>query len=199
MKKRYALISSITVLFLLIMAVSPSVAQSVKTGAKAGINFTNLNGGNTNYESRTGYMIGGFVKMNIPESTVAIQPEIYFAQKGAETSDGGEITLEYLEIPILVKIGLSKSEVVKPNIFAGPYAGINLKQQSGSLFGGADREPENIDFGGVIGAGLDIEAGSSIFTIDLRYGFGLSPVFKNGDEKNGLFAIVAGISLPSKD
>lgn len=198
MRKRYALISSITIICFLFTAFSISVAQSVKTGAKAGINFTNFNGGNTDYSSRTGFMVGGFVKMNIPESSVAIQPEVYYAQKGAETN-GGEIKLEYLEIPILVKVGLSKSDVVKPNIFAGPYAGINLNQSSGGLLGGGGNDVENIDFGGVVGAGLDVEAGSSIFTIDLRYGFGLSPAFKSGDEKNGMFAIVAGISLPGKD
>lgn len=198
MRKRYALISSITIICFLFTAFSISVAQSVKTGAKAGINFTNFNGGG-NFDSRTGFMVGGFVKMNIPESSVAIQPEVYYAQKGAETSDGGEIKLEYLEIPILVKVGLSKSDIVKPNIFAGPYAGINLNQSSGGLLGSTGNDTENIDFGGVVGAGLDIEAGSSIFTIDLRYGFGLSPAFKNGDEKNSMFAIVAGISLPGKD
>lgn len=197
MKNRYIPFALITVLCIIFTTFSNSVAQSVKTGAKAGINFTNFSGGNTNYESRTGYMIGGFVKMNIPESNVAIQPEVYFAQKGAETGSG-EIKLEYLEIPILVKVGLGNSDVVKPNLFAGPYAGINLNQSSGGLLGSGNNV-ENIDFGGVLGAGLDIEAGSSIFTIDLRYGLGLSNVFQDGDEKNRLFAIVAGISLPSKN
>lgn len=197
MINRYTLISLVTALCLTFITFNASVAQSVKTGAKAGINFTNFSGGTADYESRTGFMIGGFVKMNIPESNVAIQPEIYFAQKGAE-SGNSEIKLEYLEIPILVKVGLGSSDVVKPNLFAGPYAGINLNQSSGGLLGSGDNV-ENIDFGGVLGAGLDIEAGSSIFTIDLRYGFGLSNVFQDGDEKNRLFAIVAGISLPGKN
>lgn len=174
-----------------------SQAQSIKTGAKGGINFTNFYDGGTDYESRTGFMLGGFIKMSLPESPISIQPEAYYSQKGAETSGGGEIKLEYLEIPILLKIGLGESEVVSPNLFLGPYAGVNLNQDSGGLLSTPD-ETENIDFGGVIGAGLDVEAGSSIFTFDVRYGFGLSPVFQSGDEKNSAFAIVAGISLPDK-
>ena len=173
-------------------------AQELKTGARGGLVFTNFSGAGDGYDTRTGFALGGFVKMNLPESRVSIQPEIYFVQKGAET-DGGEIKIEYLEIPILFKMALTDSDIVRPNLFAGPYAGINLNQDSGGgLLGPSGRSPENIDFGGVAGIGLDFEAGNSIFTIDVRYGFGLAPAFETGNEKNSVFGVVAGISLPSK-
>lgn len=183
----------ITGLFSVLLC-SLSHAQSVKTGVRGGINFTNFTEGD-NLDTRTGYMIGGFVKMNFPESPVSIQPEIYYSEKGAE-SGTSEIRLEYVEVPILLKLGLAESGPIVPNLFAGPYAGINLNQSSGGgLFAPGDNA-ENIDFGGVIGAGIDFEAGSAIFTIDARYSQGITPVFDTGDAKNSVFAIVAGISLP---
>lgn len=175
---------------------SDSFAQSVKTGARGGINSANFNGGSDDSGARKGFMIGGFIKMDFPLSPVSIQPEIYYSQKGAESSTG-EIKLEYIEIPILVKLGLTPAGPVIPNIFAGPYAAFYLNQSSGGgLFPAAGDNVEEIDYGGTVGAGIDFEAGKSIFTIDARYSFGLTPVFSSGDEKNSVFAVVAGISLP---
>lgn len=84
-KKRYKRsVSLIGLIFLL--SFSHIHAQDVKTGVRGGINFTNFSGIDTKPDTRTGYMIGGFVKMDFPDSPMSVQPEIYYSEKGAELS-----------------------------------------------------------------------------------------------------------------
>lgn len=185
-----------------VFVANPAAAQdAVKTGAKGGLNFAKITDGN--YDTRTGFVVGGFAKFNIPDSPLSIQPEAFYSQQGGEI-DGNEIRLDYLQVPVLFKLGLAQGGTVEPNIFAGPYAGLRLIAEqdggTGGLFGGSsniENETESVDYGAVIGAGIDIDVGNSIFTMDARYGMGLADVFNNQSGKHSVFSVTFGISLPS--
>ncbi len=192
---------TVTSLALLLTFLFTDIADAqVKTGAKGGLTFANLHGASENFDNRVGFLIGGFAKFSLPGTPFAIQPEIMYSQKGA--ADGGnEIRVDYLEIPVLIKYAVVPTGVVQPNLFIGPYAGIRLIAESdGGLLGGStnlENETHPIDYGGAAGAGLDIEVGSSIFTVDARYSYGFRDLFRNDAGKNGVFAISIGISLPN--
>lgn len=188
--------------FIFILTANPLQAQdAVKTGAKGGINFANIS--NSDFESRTGFVVGGFAKFSIPMSPFSIQPEALYSQQGGEI-DGNEVRLDYLQVPVLFKYALIPAGPAQPNLFLGPYAGLRLVAEqeggTGGILGGSsniENETESVDYGLIAGAGVDIEVGDSIFTMDARYTFGAADVFKNGDGKHRVFAITFGISLPS--
>lgn len=186
------------VLFLLIFcsfSLAELKAQSVKTGVKTGIGFSNFYDGGTDFNNRTGYAIGGFARFEASFSPFSMQPEILYIQKGAE-SNGSDIKLDYIELPILFKADLFNDVLpLRPDAFVGLYSGLNLNRDS-SFLGDTD-DVEVIDFGGLFGASFDFEAGSSVFTIDARYSFGMIPAFDSGSSKNRIFVLSAGIVLPS--
>lgn len=195
----------ITAFMALCLAISfsnPAAAQdAVKTGAKGGLNFATISGGD--FDTRTGFVVGGFAKFDIPDSPLAIQPEALYSQQGGE-SNGNEIRLDYLKVPVLFKFGLSSSGTVEPNLFAGPYAALRLIAEqeggAGGLFGGSsniESQTESVDYGADFGAGIDIDVGNSIFTMDVRYSLGLADVFQDESGKHSVFSVSFGISLPS--
>lgn len=190
-----------TALFFATAFTTLSAQDAVKTGAKGGLNFATIS--DSNFETRTGFVIGGFAKFGIPDSPLSIQPEALYSQQGGE-NEGNEVRIDYLQVPVLFKFALSQNATTQPNVFAGPYAGYRLVAEqdgaTGGLFGGGsniENQTEQVDYGLAFGGGLDIEVGDSIFTMDARYNFGMADVFTDQSGKNRVFSITFGISLPS--
>lgn len=188
-------------LFFFTMSGTLLAQDAVKTGAKGGLNFATISNGD--FETRTGFVVGGFAKFGIPDSPISIQPEALYSQQGGQLN-GNNVKIDYLKVPVLFKFALAPGETVEPNLFAGPYAGLRLMAEqeggTGGLFPGGSNiedQTESVDYGFVAGAGIDIEVGNSIFTMDARYTFGMADVFTDGDGKNRVFAVTFGISLPS--
>jgi hypothetical protein len=199
MTRLFSLIAALA----LFLTVTPAQAETnIKTGAKGGLNFATFTGTSADYQTLTAFTIGGFLKFDIPDSPIAIQPEILYTQMGAK-QNGNEIRLDYLQLPVILKYAIIPSGSVQPNIFGGLYASMRLRaeqsQTTGGLFGGGrnlENETETVDYGAVFGAGIDIEVGRSIFTTDVRYNLGLNDVFTNNSGRNGVLAVTIGVSLP---
>lgn len=190
-----------TVLFTMCFLSSANAQDAVKTGAKGGLNFATISDGD--FDTRTGFVVGGFAKFNIPDSPLSIQPEALYSQQGGERN-GNQVRLDYLQVPVLFKFALTQGGTVEPNVFGGPYAGLRLIAEqdggTGGLFGSGtniENQTQQVDYGLAFGTGLDIEVGNSIFTMDVRYNLGLSDVFNNEPGKNRVLSITFGISLPS--
>lgn len=180
-----------------------SAQDAVKTGVKGGLNFATISSGD--FDTRTGFVVGGFAKFGIPDSPLSIQPEAHYSQMGGE-QNGNQVKIDYLQVPVLFKFALTPGATVEPNLFAGPYAGLRLIAEqeggTGGLLGGSsniENQTEQVDYGLSFGTGLDIEVGNSIFTMDARYNFGLNDVFNDHDGKHRVFSVTFGISLPSGD
>ncbi len=181
-------------------------------------------------KSKIGFTLGAGFNFELNDM-VSLQPELNFIQKGfkygnTETFDGGTLTVDgketinYLEIPVLVK--LTFGDATKFFVNAGPSVGLGLggKYEGAATFsGGGFTEsetvngkvkfgdaPENsddsyydnrLDLGFQLGAGVLI---AEKVIIDIRYGSGLTNLYDDeGGEKvksrNNVFQIAVGIPL----
>jgi hypothetical protein len=171
--------------------------------------FTDLLGGAQ--KSRIGFCAGGFITFNIT-GMFAIQPEVLYTMKGSRYEEEilGEtfklwIKLDYLEIPVLVKIMAPSPGGVNPYLFAGPVFALKLSSKMKAEYAGESAEEDiedlkGTDFGLVIGAGVDFGFGASgmgKMTLDVRYSLGLSTIsdFEGDDVKNGVFSLMVGFSF----
>ncbi len=194
MRFKKLIAGSVLAAFLMISGIAHAQVLP-KFGIKGGVNYSTFNNAD-NVEYKPGFMGGIYSNINIPATPVSIQPEVLFAQYGAniEGTDAS-FNVNYIQVPVLLKFGFGVAGV-KPNVFFGPYAGFNIKSEvknnDGSI--NLDDQFEDTDFGVAVGAGIDI----SKFSIGVRYTAGLKNVANsslNSDAKNGAIALSLGIAL----
>ena len=178
-------------------------------GVKGGLNFANFHGEDTegmNLNSKMGFCAGGFITYSIND-VLAIQPEVLFTMKGTKWETGvATITysLNYLEIPVLVRLSMPNQRSVVPSLFVGPYLAIKLSSEAKLESGGVSEDldwGEDVkatDFGVVCGGGVDFALGSMKVTVDARYTLGLASMYESDadtDVKNGVISLMVGLSL----
>lgn len=154
-------------------------AEGTAFGIKAGVNFANIAGDDTDdLNSLTGFVGGGFV--DIPMSpTLSIQPEVFYSQKGAKYEELGtdvSIKLDYVDIPVLLKFTMT-GEGARPYFLFGPSLAFSVSSKVSA--DGESMDLDNVastDFGLVFGIGVNFQK----FLIEGRYGLGLSDI--NDDE-----------------
>ena len=164
---------------------NPTLAP--KIGVKGGINFTNLYVDDVEDESmKIGFNLGLFAKLPVTQG-LSIQPELLYSVKGAKvTYDLGVLgsneyrfNLNYVEVPVLAVINVSRNFNVHAGGYAAYLAQANIKKvvDDGPNDEIADLNEDNFnrfDYGLVGGLGIDIEN----FTIGARYNYGLTEVGK---------------------
>lgn len=193
----------------------PSTAvHAQRLGIVAGGTFSQLRGiGEVKAKNRNGTMFG--LSLTLPAgSSVAIQPELLFVNKGSEfdISGGGtrNVKLDYLEIPLLLRFDKGAGSAIGPHFYVGPSVGYNL-DCSVTLSGGGipntssdcknDNffEPKSLDWGAIVGAGLDLSLGGIGVTGGARYGIGLANISKDNSStleqrvRNGTLTVYAGL------
>jgi hypothetical protein len=177
----------------------------LKLGAKAGVNFANLNGGES-MDMKTGFHVGVLAEIFINEK-FSVQPEILYSAQGAEKS-GLKYEYNYINVPIMGKYYVMDGL----NVQFGPQIGFlaSAKSKGGFSFEDLDIEgtgdikdfTQKVDFGLNFGVGYELPMG---LFFDARYNLGLTKVNKkiNIDEeldldieqkdiKNGVFQISVG-------
>jgi hypothetical protein len=172
-------------------------------GAIVGATFSTLRGID-GLDSRTG-LIGGITLAS--GSTLGLQSGLLFVSKGAKgsTSTADGVQLDYVEIPLQLRLNLGGRNTINPHIYAGPYLGLEIDCKVEGTSGSCDDVPglstKTVDIGGAVGGGLDFNFGPLVLTGGLRYAFGVSKVadfeFGNVREsaKNGSFAIYTGLAI----
>ncbi len=193
-----------------------SLAQEYETtglnfGVKAGLNFSNLVGDDAqgpdgeDWEYKAGAIGGLFVNYTFADM-FAVQPELLFSMKGAKLSAdvaGTEVdykqNLNYLEVPVLLKLMPARNSAFKPEIYAGPAVGFLLSAKSkaeGGTLGDVEVDIKDslksVDFGVTAGAGISYLVGSSLLGLDARYTAGLTKIddtAAESDVKNSDIAI----------
>jgi Outer membrane protein beta-barrel domain len=195
-----------------VFAQSDAIKQSA-VGIKGGFNASNLYTDEVDDQNLLpGFHVGVFVKAAVTEY-IAFQPELLFSTKGAKLKYNndffeGEATfsLSYIELPILLKLNLTKNI----NVHAGPYiatlAAVKINNESSADFFDFEDELdkddfETLDYGLVAGVGLDFDR----LSLGLRYDYGLMKVGKERtffgqsyrvpDASNSTIQIYAGINL----
>jgi hypothetical protein len=161
-------------------------AQGVDFGLKVGLNMATLSGDVEDMDIKSAIHAGAFLNLKLNDK-FAISPEILFSQQGAKT-DEGTLGLDYVNIPVLVKI----NPVKVFNIHFGPQFGFLMTAREDSndvkdLFKSSD-----LSIAG--GLGLDLPLG---ITAGARYNVSLGNIMDNEDFKmtNQYFQIYVGYRL----
>ena len=184
-------------------AASPLYAEGMMFGVKAGLNLANAMGDDAEETSMKIGAVGGvFMCYDITE-IFALQPELLFTMKGAKYDEGDTTMswkLNYIEIPVLLRVNLPTEGKIKPMLYAGPALGILMS---------AKDEDEDIkdylktmDIGVVAGAGVAYQLEKGAISFEARYEVGMSTVYDLSDEeleghdqpdvKNGVISFMVG-------
>ncbi len=182
--------------------VATAQEESIRFGAKAGLNLSNISGdklfGEIDTDSRTSFHIGAVVEIPLGEK-FAFAPELVYSAQGFKTefAESNEFftfsteqttKLNYLNLPLMAKYYIAQGFSIQ----AGPQIGFLLSAKSEgednddgeitTFDEDIDKNINGIDFGLNVGLGYQLEAG--IF-FDARYNIGLSDVndvdFEAGD------------------
>ena len=179
-------------LVLTVLAAVPVSAQTFDFGLEAGANFSNFLGNDASSPGalngyKLGFVGGAFLSLNIG-NVIAIRPEILYEQKGVQyTGTSSTTELDYVEVPILLKLSLGLP-LVNPAIILGPSFAWNTVAQSG----GNDLSGVNTSDVGLVG-GLEFDI--SKFFISGRYELGLDNVTTGKNIQNGTITVLMGYSF----
>lgn len=186
----------------LVLGTSGSAAAmgGVGAGVKGGVNIANQTTDPDDAaaaDSRTGLALGGFVGIPVLPN-VQIQPEALFMMKGdAENGDTGTASykLNYIEVPVLAKIGFMNQSPAHPTLFVGPSVAFNASSKADLPTGEIDikDDTKSVDLGVVVGAGVDFQN----VGVDVRYTRGLTNVnddpTSSTDVTNSVISIMGSI------
>lgn len=177
------------VLILVLISISSSTffAQGLDLGIKAGMNYSNIIDA-TGLSNRTGFVFGVFTGAKLGDN-IGLQGDLLYSQQGAEF-DGGEIDLNYVTVPVVLKYFLTESI----HIHGGPQFGFIVDDNVKTVFQdiGEDVDSNSFELSGVVGLGIDFPFG---IRLDGRYNFGLTDAFEGGDGKNSVVTLSAGYSF----
>lgn len=184
-------------LLLLISLLTPCAVEAQFT-LKGGVNLVDVFGNDVEASDTRPRLAGGVGFDLVGVGPFTLSPEIYYAQKGAENFQGrlaageaAEISLAYVEVPVLVRLAIPLGgSRFQPYLAGGPVFGWQLdcqvratnagaQEDCGQLLGGQDQLEETLrDFeqGVMFGAGLAFEVirGVGAVTLDARYALGLT-------------------------
>lgn len=162
-----------------------SNAQGVDFGLKAGLNMAKLDGDVAQADLKAGLHAGLFVNLKLSDK-FAVSPEVLFSQQGAK-SGGFSYNLNYVNVPILAKIGFAKVL----NLHLGPQFGFLMSAKLEDV--DIKENYKSLDLSAVAGLGLDLPMG---LTGGARYNLGLGNI-EEGDNKttNQYFQVYIGYKL----
>ncbi len=162
-------------------------SQNVDFGVKFGANFSSFRDG-IRVDNKLGFHGGIFGGVKFSRKA-GIQADVLYSQQGAKTKGGGEIDLNYVNIPVVLKYYLFDGL----NIQVGPQFGILVGDKVVDIYEqGVKIEAKKNDVSGILGAGYDFPFG---IRVDARYNFGFTEVFKGSDSKNNIYSIALGYSF----
>ncbi|MBI9071662.1 MAG: PorT family protein [Melioribacteraceae bacterium] len=215
-------------LLLITLNLSPLYAQNnVTFGFNGGVNLANVSGDDVDdADSKYGFSAGAFLNVKLSR-VFSLRPEIYYASKGFSLEENeyyadadysydlsaeSEISLNYLEVPILGVISINKNM----NLFAGPYVDYFLSGDAEVETKGTVRycswgkcttesinesETEDIDSDNMSSPGFGLIVGGEFvmgqFKIGARYSLGLSNISDNdeSDFSHNVIQVMVGVSL----
>ena len=198
--KKYLIITAV------LFCITFTAQSQVNFGLKVGVNANQLTPSSADIQNngfKYGFVGGAFFRFNL--GSFYIQPEVLYAQKGANLRSTNtaslndfERNINSLDVPIL--LGLTFGETAKFRVNAGPVLGFPLS----AVQNGESRYRDALNSANVgyqAGIGLDL----SSVTFDLRYEGGLgnvgkdtytvgSQIFKT-DDRISTFQFTIGVKL----
>jgi hypothetical protein len=198
----------IFLVLLISMFITASSFSQIKLsiGPEAGINISNFAGTpDPQSSSRTGLLFGADFAIGFGKY-MAVQTGLRFVMKGASSTGANGTAyvdkLNYLEIPLLLKVTFPLTEV-SPYLLAGPVLGINMSANEDATPNGGTTQTTDLgpfitgtDFGLLFGGGVAFKIAPKIdLFAQFGYSLGLSNILKNSTTntlKNNGIQITAG-------
>jgi hypothetical protein len=194
--------------FLVGFVAAPTFAQMPFTlGVKGGLNLANVTGDDVSDDAEMliGFHAGAYAQFDL--AVLTIQPELLYTMKGSQEEGtmmgvdySGTSTLNYLEIPVLVKYNVLPTPMMKASVYAGPSLAFLLSANHEQEVNGETTDTDiaddltSTDFGLNVGASVEL----SKLMIDVRYNMGLASVDDSGadaDYKNSVIMLSVGYAL----
>lgn len=180
-----------------------------RLGVKGGMNISNMSVDPQSLEdenSLQSFALGIWWGFPVTRR-LTIQPEALYSMKGDSESAGGYTSsthLGYIDVPVLAKIGFMHGSTARPSLILGPLLAMNIS--ASSKFEGDDSSIDvdvkdqirPMEFGFVIGGGVEFPVGERVFGVELRYSKGLSNFADesaNGSGRNDVLAIMGSIGV----
>ncbi len=170
--------------------------ESVYYGVRFGLNVSTITGDELMKcdGSKAGMNLGGVVGFRLSDQTpVYLESGLYYSERGGK-KEGVKRSLNYLEIPVLVKYGISTGSPVSVIPFLGPYfsyaIGGEYKDGSSSF---RDERYKHGDMGFKVGCGLDY---SNLY-LEVGYQLGVTNISKldNASAHTGNFNVSFGVNF----
>ncbi len=211
---------SATLVLLLLLTLAPGAAADVGFGVKGGLSVSTLHGrlptdGLLENAAMYGFAGGAWATLPLGRA-FALQAEVVYVAKGtslgkvALTDSGGSQVgtaevieaVEYLELPLLLRVGLPLQGRLDPYLLAGPVVGLRLSQRL-KLTGDASASTpidffRRADLGVALATGFEMGRGPARGAFEVRYTLGLTPATEDAYSdaaRNGSFQLMAGLVL----
>jgi len=172
----------------------PTYAQ-ISFGIKGGVNVAEFSfqdqGTSIPQSSINGFTLGGVLEIGLG-GNLFLQPEAVFVQKGSELNTAItslKTNVNYLDIPILLKIKILNSNLLNINLLGGPSFGLALNGeetaggQTVDINFGGENGLKRFDLGINAGGGIGVNLGSIGVFGDVRYLFGVSNISEDANRE----------------
>jgi len=186
--RRFARTASVAAL-----VIAGSATSAAAQGVKFGPTFTEFSSDALDYKTRTGIHAGIFFGGN-RDGVVGLQSELNWIRKKSEPESGGpEIRIDYLQIPVLLRLNVGSSSSSGPSIYAlaGPALDIKIADEIEGIT--LDDGFEGADVTLVFGGGIEIAR----IILEGRYDKGLRRINNTFsdvvDIKKQTFTVLFGI------
>lgn len=194
---------------LLFVGIESGYSQSrLSGGVRAGVSVANLSGNDVSGSNKFTAPRAEFFLNYALTDWFSVQPELSFNSEGGSNSmmmngfpyQNARVT--YLQVPLLLKISSANDllfDNFRPSLFAGPSANFMVfKSVQGEILdnvtGGysINQRAKDVAYNMVAGIGGTI---NDLYLIDLRYNYGLSSAFEDGDVKTNSIALTIGFKF----
>lgn len=172
--------------------------ENLYWGIRLGINFAGIGGDIKSDEGRTGMTLGGVVGLRVSDSTpLFLESGLYYTERGGNKLKGlnsiqadiadksADGHLNYFEIPLLIKYGISTDNEISFLPFLGPYISMGISGDYNYL-----KHPE---MGFKMGCGIEW----NYLYLEAAYQFGVTNIadFHNATSHGHALAINFGINF----
>ena len=186
------LFGPVTALAALALVGSASVASAQGVGIKVGPTFDEFSDDALDFDNRTGVHAGIFVGGS-RDNVLGFQTEFNWLRKKAATEAGQEIRIDYLQIPLLLRLNVGSSSPNGPAVYGIVGPGMELKLadeiEGFTLVDGFEGADVSLLFGG----GFEVAR----IIVEGRYEKGLRRINKTfsdlADIKKQSFTILFGL------
>ena len=186
------LLARLATFSVLTLIISPSSAAAQGAGVKAGPTFAKFSSDAFDFKTRTGIHAGLFVGGS-RDNVLGFQTEFNWLRKNTETEAGQQIRIDYLQVPLLLRLNVGSSSANGVALFGVIGPAIELKiadeVEGFTLDDGFEGADVSLAFGG------GIEAARII--IEGRYAKGFRRINKTFSDLSEIttqsFAILFGV------